>query len=630
MIIDNFKIRHEKILFETLSFEETGVNEILEYEYRMNGIEALRERMAQMEMYYQDKKDETTGVRITLEGAIEAVTASIASTEKTIQETRETIEHKQMRIQAMEQLQERLRKKIDAHKKIILDYVANLYSQGNLVLDESGEVDIFQTLILTEEDTDFHLTDMTYKALASELGQKFIEEYRTSVREYYVHTVQTREEKAGLEALELALKKQLGTLEAQKQERERLLEIAKGEEAMFERYIAQQQEMQEQLEQAWQKAHEDYEASFNRFLAKYNCEETEDEEDAEVGECGRIRKFFHNEVELARSEYATGTENIFSWPVSSRRITTYFRDGAYYNYLRSHHDAIDIGLPQGSPIVAPADGYVYYILEPAPGNYSYIAVKHKNGLVTVYGHLSAVHVEPYQFVREGDIIAESGGAVGTPGAGPMTTGPHLHFEVWKDREPVDPLRYMTLVDIDYTKLPARYQSKFIADMVEQGNDTGDYKIRFALKGETEEERQKYLLNTYATQPFKNWNMWIDSAMSAKVDPSFMMCIGLAETTLGNHLKTPYNIGNIGNTDSGDTISFSSPQEGLAWMAKTFNNKYLGKYTKVSELSRWGNTSGPIYASSSSNWHDNTIRCLSALKGRFVEDDYEFRITDIEQ
>lgn len=62
------------------------------------------------------------------------------------------------------------------------------------------------------------------------------------------------------------------------------------------------------------------------------------------------------------------------------------------------------------------------------------------------------------------------------------------------------------------------------------------------------------------------------------------------------------------------------------MAKTFNNKYLGKYTKISELSRWGNQTGPIYASSASNWHDNTIRCLTALKGRFVEDDFKFRIS----
>lgn len=232
-------------------------------------------------------------------------------------------------------------------------------------------------------------------------------------------------------------------------------------------------------------------------------------------------------------------------------------------------------------------------------------------------------------MRQGELIALSGGAPGTNGAGPATTGAHLHFEVWKNKEPVDPLRFIPIYDIDYKALPALYQTKFISDLVEkngEGTDTSSYKVRFTLKGDTEEERQKYMLKTYATKPFQDWNMWADTAIAANIDPSFLMCIGLSETTLGNHLKTPNNVGNVGNTDSGATVTFDTPQEGILWMAKTFNNKYLGKYTKISELSRWGNQTGPIYASSSNNWHDNTIRCLSALKGKFVEDDYKFRIS----
>lgn len=63
------------------------------------------------------------------------------------------------------------------------------------------------------------------------------------------------------------------------------------------------------------------------------------------------------------------------------------------------------------------------------------------------------------------------------------------------------------------------------------------------------------------------------------------------------------------------------------MGKTFNNKFLKGYTKISELSRWGNTDDSIYASSGGNWHNNIVKCLSALKGRFVEDDFKFRIND---
>jgi hypothetical protein len=73
---------------------------------------------------------------------------------------------------------------------------------------------------------------------------------------------------------------------------------------------------------------------------------------------------------------------------------------------------------------------------------------------------------------------------------------------------------------------------------------------FILIGASEAERQKYLLSHYATLDFQDWQLWLNTSLAGKIDPSFMMCVGLAESTLGNHLKTPYNIGNIGNTDSG--------------------------------------------------------------------------------
>ncbi len=145
----------------------------------------------------------------------------------------------------------------------------------------------------------------------------------------------------------------------------------------------------------------------------------------------------------------------------------------------------------------------------------------------------------------------------------MTSGAHLHFEVWNNRESVDPLRYISLVGMDYATLLSVYQDKFISDIIERsgsGVDTSQYKKKFNILGNSETDRQKYLLSKYATSDFKNWKMWINTALDAHIDPSFMICIGLAETTLGNRLKTAYNIGNIGNTDSGSTYSFSSPLE----------------------------------------------------------------------
>lgn len=108
-------------------------------------------------------------------------------------------------------------------------------------------------------------------------------------------------------------------------------------------------------------------------------------------------------------------QNKLSWPVDNAGgISTYFRDPDYESALGSAHDAIDIRIPQGSDIVAPADGYVYFVNPPVKGGYGYIALKHPEGFVTVYGHVSEILVSKYDVVKAGQIFARSGGAVGTP------------------------------------------------------------------------------------------------------------------------------------------------------------------------------------------------------------------------
>ena len=122
----------------------------------------------------------------------------------------------------------------------------------------------------------------------------------------------------------------------------------------------------------------------------------------------RIRAYFTNEKQLQATTFATGTSNIFSWPVPGTRISTYFHDPEYYAAMGSQHEAIDIPTPQGTSVKAAMDGYVYYILPPTEGGYSYLALKHRDGFVTVYGHLSEIDVKPYQFVKKDDVIAKSG------------------------------------------------------------------------------------------------------------------------------------------------------------------------------------------------------------------------------
>lgn len=168
-IIDNFKTRHEEILFETLPTSATGVNEILETEYRLNGLESLKNKLKSVENYYSEKKEETTSRRLTLEEAIKSIDNSITATENGIIEIQNSITQKIQKIQVLERASIDLKKRISDHKKIILSYVANVYSEGNIIYDNEGEIDIMKAMILSEENVDFYFQDITYKTIISQL-----------------------------------------------------------------------------------------------------------------------------------------------------------------------------------------------------------------------------------------------------------------------------------------------------------------------------------------------------------------------------------------------------------------------------------------------------------------------------
>lgn len=100
------------------------------------------------------------------------------------------------------------------------------------------------------------------------------------------------------------------------------------------------------------------------------------------------------------------------------------------------HEGIDIEANKGANIKAALDGTVKEAgSSPSYGNY--IRLSHEGGFETLYAHCSVLNVKKGEKVRQGDVIAK----VGDSGA---SVGVHLHFEVLKDGQPMNPLNYITL------------------------------------------------------------------------------------------------------------------------------------------------------------------------------------------
>lgn len=103
--------------------------------------------------------------------------------------------------------------------------------------------------------------------------------------------------------------------------------------------------------------------------------------------------------------------------------------------IRDHtHKGIDIAAPNGTSIKAAAAGTISY--SGWMGGYGYLVIiDHENGIQTYYGHCSKLYVEVGNQVEAGDVIA----AVGSTGD---STGNHLHFEIRKNGEQINPQRYL--------------------------------------------------------------------------------------------------------------------------------------------------------------------------------------------
>lgn len=132
----------------------------------------------------------------------------------------------------------------------------------------------------------------------------------------------------------------------------------------------------------------------------------------------------------------------FMWPVEPELgISARFDDAGYEKRFGMPHHALDIPTAQGTVITAAADGIVTKVSDQGMG-FSSVVISHKNGMATMYGHVSGFLVAEGDRVEAGDPIALSGGTPGTKGAGLLTTGAHLHVAFYKDGAAVDPLQYL--------------------------------------------------------------------------------------------------------------------------------------------------------------------------------------------
>jgi murein DD-endopeptidase MepM/ murein hydrolase activator NlpD len=152
----------------------------------------------------------------------------------------------------------------------------------------------------------------------------------------------------------------------------------------------------------------------------------------------QVARYEQQRVHLATvlstfSETGPGSLELLQ-PTPGRRSGSFGLRRIINGMARNPHGGLDIAAPVGTPVAAAAAGRVIDL-----GDYLFlgrtIIVDHGQGLLTLYAHLSAIHVQA-------DDKVAAGATIGEVGATGRVTGPHLHFSVYLNSYPVDPAIFL--------------------------------------------------------------------------------------------------------------------------------------------------------------------------------------------
>ena len=141
-----------------------------------------------------------------------------------------------------------------------------------------------------------------------------------------------------------------------------------------------------------------------------------------------LREKIDKEDKYSLFESATTKVNFVLFPPVNGTISE------SYNSKEKHY-AVDIVVAKNTPVKAVADGTVILAEWTTQTGYI-ILIEHSEGLISAYKHNASLTKEQGDLVKAGEVIAISGNS------GELTTGPHLHFELWSNGYPLDPTTFI--------------------------------------------------------------------------------------------------------------------------------------------------------------------------------------------
>lgn len=366
-----------------------------EIQSRKNKMDELQKKQKEYDLLIQEKRSE----KASLSNEMALLENKIAKSELDIESAEIDIERVNLEIKKVNLEIEEKNKKIENEKEHIENVLKLMYKE-----DSKSDLEI---ILLNNSLTDFINQTKYLKDINNEIGSS-LDNLKSLKEDLESRNKELLAKKKDLESLKADLEEKKLALVSEQEKKMYILEQTKSSEYQYQKLLK---------------------------LSKQ-------EQDEAAAEIADLEKTVRNKMAQMSKQNLVADGLGFIWPVPKNIITSMFHDPDYpFRYI-FEHPGIDIRAGQGTPLKSSAAGYVARAKNGGKKGYSYIMIVHGDGLATVYGHVSAIYVNEDEYITQGQIIGKSGGMPGTPGAGLLTTGPHLHFEIRLNGIPVNPLEYL--------------------------------------------------------------------------------------------------------------------------------------------------------------------------------------------
>lgn len=395
----------------TPSAEEPTDPDIIRLNQQINEKQQQIEEMKRQTAIYEQQLQQKQDQRATLQTELSDLSDSIENTENEMEINTAQVESMQLQIEKVGREIETKQNEIDAERGTLATLLRRLY--------ETDRVSNLELLVQEQTFSAYFSRIQNLHALSGSVGDT-LNKVLDVKRQLDASMAELNTKRTELDGIRTKLEENQQLLGQQQTYKQNLLTVTQDSESKFQLVL---QELQSESQNADSEIRNLIKQVNDRLIAR--------------GDAVVLEK-----------------PSELSWPIdTSRGISAYFHDPTYPFRKIMEHSAVDIRAYHGTNVTSAADGVVAVarkldwirdskgrVLYPA---YNYITIVHGGNLATVYGHLSVVGVVEGQVVKRGEIIGRSGATPGTAGAGRLTTGPHLHFEVRLNGIPQDPMQYLS-------------------------------------------------------------------------------------------------------------------------------------------------------------------------------------------